>query len=356
MTLRREVQDAGASVLLTVPDLSSGGGVNRVATDLSRLLNTDLGCTVTLASLRSNRHPTYPAPDGVNLELAGKDRVGPVSYFLELLKLRRRGFHYAVGFWTQDNIMLALTFLFSRTRLVLCEHDSHFARPWHVRLLRRMLYPLAWRVLVLNRAELEHYSAYLRNVHLVPNPLPTPGPTNDETREQLVIGVGHLIPRKGFGDLLRAWDESGLGALGWRLVIIGDGPERAVLEERARLSVNATIVPPTSDLESWYRRALSIVTPSTREVFSLVTAEGALHGAVPLAYAADGPAYLLEDVPELLIRPGDVNGLAEKLRKLAHGLDLKTLNTAVRGSIEVRMSRSQVVQLWRGVLFPHEVC
>lgn len=268
-----------------------------------------------------------------------------------LLQLRRRRFDYAIGFWTQDNILLTLATLGSRTKVVLCEHNSWFYPPWHVRLLRRFLYPRAHRVTVLNRAELKHYGSYLDNVALVPNALQPAAAAPEENREKLIIGVGHLIPRKGFHDLIAAFERSHLGLAGWRLAIVGDGPEKPRLEAlvRERKIANVEFSPPTSHISEWYRRAALIGVSSDVEVFSLVLAEAIQAGVVPVAYAADGPAYILEAFPDQLVQIGDVGSLAARLAWTATA-DLAELNAAMRTSLEARMSRRAVVDMWRALL------
>jgi GalNAc-alpha-(1->4)-GalNAc-alpha-(1->3)-diNAcBac-PP-undecaprenol alpha-1,4-N-acetyl-D-galactosaminyltransferase len=343
---------AAPSVMLLGVDLSGGGGVNRVIRDLSAIFSEELACDTTVVSGRSQSPPSYPLPDGVKVEYPTRPALGLLRYFLSLLKLRRRRFDYAVSFWTQDNILLLLAFAFSRTRLILCEHTSHYHAPRHVRLLRRLVYPAAWRVTVLNRAELAHYRRWLSNVVLLPNPVEPCPVACDGPRENLIVGVGHLIARKAFADLLKAAHRSGIAARGWRLAIIGEGPQRAGLE---RLAVELGLpgiefVAPSSDIHAWYARARIIVVSSHIEVFSLVLTEAIACGVVPLAYAADGPAFILEDYPDHLVPVGDVDGLADGLAGLAESKDLEEAAARIRASVRSRMSRQRVASLWRELL------
>src|SRR3990170_6223246 len=152
ITNRRSHLNRRKSLLLVATDLSTGGGVNRVIRDLSSIFAEDLGFETLVVSARSSREPTYPFSESVRLEQSPQERSGLLAYLSHLLKLRRRRFDFAIGFWTQDNLLLLLAFLFSGTRVIVCEHLSHFNMPRHVRFLRRILYHLAWRVTVLNRA------------------------------------------------------------------------------------------------------------------------------------------------------------------------------------------------------------
>jgi glycosyltransferase involved in cell wall biosynthesis len=341
------------SALLLGVDLSSGGGVNKVIRDLSDIFATDLGISTTVVSARSAGLPSYAFPDEVKLEFPAPPARRLLSYIRYLFELRRRRYDVAVGFWTQDNILLTLAFLFSRTRVVLCEHISHFYPPWGVRVLRRLVYPLAAQVTVLNREDLAHYQRFLRNVALVPNPVPEPDALPDEgAREQIVLGVGHLIPLKGFDELVSAFAASGLASAGWRLVLVGDGPERSRIEASAAPLPEGSfeILPPTPDIAAWFARASIIAVPSRIEGFSLVLVEGIIGGAAPLAYAAAGPSYILEDVSEQLVPIGDVETLAAGLVSLAPPGRRSSLVARARQSILRRMSRERVAALWREII------
>lgn len=338
------------SALLVGVDLSTGGGVNRVIRDLSCIFSEELGFKTHVVNARSSRAPTYPFPERVTLEQAAPEKSGLWSYLVTLLRLRRRRFDFAIGFWAQDNLMLLLSFLFSGTRVIVCEHTSHFNMPPLVRVLRRMLYRLAWRVVVLNRAEAVYYERFLHTVRLLPNPVEVHDLPSRQ-REKLVIGVGHLTVRKGFSDLILAMQAAGLASSGWQCVIIGKGPEQARLQALAdRTPGLVKFVAPSSAISEWYKRAALIVITSDIEVFSLVLAEAANCGVVPVAYDADGPSFLLEKFPELLVPIGDIDALAGTISRLTERDRLTELARAVQDDIVAKTSRSRVASLWRSLI------
>jgi len=337
------------SVLLIATDLSTGGGVNRVIADLAALLHEHLDLRVTVASARSAQPPSYSFPKGIDLRFYDEGR-SLVGYARVLWRLRRERFDFAIGPWTQDNLLLTLAFLRSRTRVVLAEHAPSFFHLWSVRLARRLLYPFAWRVVALNRVEFDHYRRYLANVDLIPNPVRA-APPGTSAREPLIIAVGHLTPLKNLGETVEAMALSRLEEEGWSLAIIGDGPERGRLEEAIRGFglTSTTIEPPTADIERWYSRASLLVHSSTMEVFPMVLAESMAAGVVPIAYDADGRRFILEDFPRNRVPYGDVVALSERLREFALE-DLEGVRKRMQQSIEERFSSEAIAQLWRQLL------
>jgi len=144
----------------------------------------------------------------------------------------------------------------------------------------------------------------------------TTQPASRTNAEPTIGAVGRLAPQKGFDVLLRALAD----IPGARLVIVGDGPERAELEALAqrlgvadRTSFVGWIDEPRSLLSSFDVLAL----PSRNEGFPLTVLE-ALLAEVPVV-ATDVGSVREAVVPGetgVLVEPEDVDALAAALRAL----------------------------------------
>lgn len=331
-------------------NLSDGGGVNHIISDLSAILAERLGAEVSIVAIGTTATPTYPISPRVKVETLSKGR--PIGWREALSLVRRQRPEMVIGSWTQSNVMLILALLLSGVRVVAVEHTSWHFHPRWIRALRRMIYPLAWRVVVLNPSELAHYRTYLRNVRLLPNPVPAVARSAAQVREKLIVAVGHLEARKNFADSVRAMALSGLEDSGWELAIIGAGPEEEALRKAiSDAGLKRTRVhPPTTDLASWYNRASLTLVTAKLEVFSLVLAEAMSAGVIPIAYATDGPSYILDDFSDNLVPIGDVAGLAGAMRRFAGGDDQGALRTKLAQSIETRFSPEIIAEQWRRLL------
>jgi glycosyltransferase involved in cell wall biosynthesis len=208
-------------------------------------------------------------------------------------------------------------------------------------------------VVVLNREDLAHYERYLTSVRLIPDPVASPA-LERAKREKLILAVGHLEPTKQFDHAVRAVAEAGLEERGWSLVIIGSGSEAPRLTKLiADLGLkNTRVVAPSDDLGSWYARASLLVLTSRLESFSLVLAESMASRVVPIAYASDGPSFILENFPEHLIAIGDVDGLAQRLSKFARRKNLEPLRDELRASVDARFSPRVIAEAWKELLQP----
>lgn len=131
--------------------------------------------------------------------------------------------------------------------------------------------------------------------------------------DYLIGGVGRLVARKGFDVLIRAFAAARLPNA--RLVIVGEGSERARLERLAGERV--VFAGFRRDVKDLYQAFDLFVCPSTYEPFGRVIAE-ALDGAVPVVAAdAEGPRDLARRCPIDLVPRGDVLALTDALQRHA---------------------------------------
>lgn len=117
-----------------------------------------------------------------------------------------------------------------------------------------------------------------------------------------LVFVGNLIPMKNprtAVEIVAVLAQRGIAA---ELDIIGDGPERGVVEraiQRCELSSRVRVhgALPRHELDNYYARAHFVVLPSNTEGWPKVLSEGMAFGAVPVATAVGS-------IPEVLSQMG----------------------------------------------------
>ena len=146
--------------------------------------------------------------------------------------------------------------------------------------------------------------------------LPEPSPVPDHG---FVLGVGRLVPEKGFDVLIDAiarFDEEQRP----ELVVVGVGPERQTLTQRAanlRVSLHLPGAVSPDELSNWYRKARIVVVPSRREGFGLVAAEAAAAGRAVVGTSVGGIPLVVESGRSgLIVEPGNVDALHEALTEV----------------------------------------
>jgi glycosyltransferase involved in cell wall biosynthesis len=180
-------------------------------------------------------------------------------------------------------------------------------------------------------------SSYLRELALVwgvapdrvsvlPNPAPVlpPGlPPRDELRRTLALNgatlafAGRLTAQKSLERAL----EAVAGADGVHLVVAGEGPDRAQLEERAReLGIADRVrflgAQPRERIVELFRASDAAILSSSWENFPHTVVEALATGTPVLAMEAGGVAEVVRDgVNGLLVPAGDTAALGEAVRR-----------------------------------------
>ncbi len=134
--------------------------------------------------------------------------------------------------------------------------------------------------------------------------------------------AGRLVPEKGLPTLLDA--VAGLPGE-WRLVLLGDGPERNELEDRAhdlgiagRVEFRAGI--PSTEMPAFYRALDALALPSRtrpnwKEQFGRVLVEAMASGVPPVGSASGEIPHVIGDAG-LVFPEGDAAALRQRLQTL----------------------------------------
>ncbi|MEU8968464.1 glycosyltransferase family 4 protein [Streptomyces monashensis] len=158
---------------------------------------------------------------------------------------------------------------------------------------------------------------------VVPNGIDTerfaPGPRTTPPADPaapVVVCVGRLCRQKGQDVLLQAWEQV-LGTVPRaRLVLVGDGPERETLGQRAHPSVHFTGA--VGDVVPWYRAADLVVLPSRWEGMALAPLEALGCGRPVVVTDVDGARESLPPAltARCLVPPEDPAALAGAITAL----------------------------------------
>lgn len=134
-------------------------------------------------------------------------------------------------------------------------------------------------------------------------------------RPPLVLAVGRLLPDKGFMTLLQAFAR--LHTPQARLVILGEGPQRADLQaEIARLGLTGRVDLPGHVVEPWsyFTKARCFVSASLMESFGLVLVEALAHGLPVVSTDCGATAEVLGDGRfGTLVPVGDTQAIARAI-------------------------------------------
>ena len=105
-------------------------------------------------------------------------------------------------------------------------------------------------------------------------------------REKILLYVGRLSEKqKNVSSLLRIWKVLQEKLKEYKLVIVGDGPDRNKYENMAEtMNLSRLSFVGFQDPSGWYKTSSTLLMTSSYEGFGMVLVEGMQYGCVPFAY------------------------------------------------------------------------
>ncbi len=230
------------------------------------------------------------------------------------------------------------------------ESFGDFWERWRVR-----LYPGAAILLNLTQAAqdwcLEHFK--VRRAMVIPNPvLPVSGRADTSPGgPKVLVAAGRLVDQKRFDLLIDAYSRIAPAHPDWRLVIHGEGPNRADLERRVReAGLDAVISLPgwTNDLKGEFLRSGLFVLSSEYEGFGNVVAEALAAGLPVVSFdCLSGPGDIVRHgIDGLLVPPLDVPALARALDAVMADDEARQAMGNRAPEVLDRFSLEHTLELW----------
>ncbi|BDA82952.1 glycosyl transferase [Aureimonas sp. SA4125] len=223
--------------------------------------------------------------------------------------------------------------------------------------MRARLYPRAFGLVTMTRESLALFPAgTFRRSWVIANAVELP--TDGERRRgaNILTAVGRLVPQKGFDMLLRAFAEISADFPEWRLVIWGEGEERAALEaERSRLGLDCRVEFPgvTPRPGAWVETADVFVLSSRFEGWGIVLLEAMAADLPVVSFDCDfGPREMIEDQKNgLLVAPNDVSALAKALARVLGDEHLRARLGQAAGTTARQFTPRRMVDQWDAVAY-----
>jgi glycosyltransferase involved in cell wall biosynthesis len=170
---------------------------------------------------------------------------------------------------------------------------------------------------------------------------------------QRILYVGHLNKRKGVTALMQAFALAVQQHPQARLVLIGDGPQRASLDGLARrLGVQSRVdyggfVEPRQ-LPATYAAAEVFVLPSLEDTFGVVVVEALACGvAVVCSKYAGASSHLVDGASAFVVDPEDIEQLADRIIRLLSDAGLRARFAAEGHRVAKTFEASAVAEPFR---------
>lgn len=192
------------------------------------------------------------------------------------------------------------------------------------------------------------------NIKVIPNAAKFIAEGCSNCNEKRVIAVGRLDYQKSFDRLIEAWSlvQQTDKYSDWHLDIFGQGEWRDMLQQmidERGLQDRVTLNKPTKDIAKEYVRSSMLVMSSHYEGFPMVMIEAMACGlpVVTFDYKC-GPRDIIDhEINGLLVRDGDIEGLAQALMRLMNDDELRQKMGETARLVVDRYSEEKVMSKWQ---------
>jgi GalNAc-alpha-(1->4)-GalNAc-alpha-(1->3)-diNAcBac-PP-undecaprenol alpha-1,4-N-acetyl-D-galactosaminyltransferase len=312
------------------------GGAERVLTMLANAWAAR-GWLVTIITLdKGEQGSFYPLAEGVQWIPAWSEieeswqplkRVGNTLRRVLLLRkiIAASNPQVILSFIDISNIFTILVTRGLKLPVIISEriHPAKHPLPRKWRILRRLVYPLADRLVIQFGDILSFYPRRMRNrIIAIPNPVNQPPPESGRAlvlpQSKNLIAVGRLVDQKGFDLLLEAFGRLKEKYPDWGLILVGEGQQRtALIKSASRLGVSERLLltGTARSLYDYYRAADLFVLSSRYEGFPNALCEAMSVGLSVVATRASGGVEMIvqDGINGLLTPVDDVGALADAL-------------------------------------------
>lgn len=162
-------------------------------------------------------------------------------------------------------------------------------------------------------------------------------------KENIIMYCGRLYnATKAIDALLRIWKRVQGELTDWKLVLVGDGPDRESLQKQVASDKLERVVFAgwTADVASYYRKASIVCLTSRTESWGLALTEAQTNGVIPIAYCcSEGVKAILSPsgINGFTVTPGDEEEYARVLLTVVNMSEvekMKIRNNVVKKALE----------------------
>ena len=276
--------------LLFVITSLENGGAERVCASLANYFSTEHEVEI----LYFSGEIFYEINSKVKLnKFTRNSRIPRLAAKLLAIRGHAKNADCILSFMDSTNILSIIATAFLGRKLIISEHSAHDFVGLKWRVLRRIFYPFASALTVLNRSDFNYYS-FVKNKAIIYNPSIFK-PSFGGQKEKLIIFVGRLEPVKGCDIFLRTLALLRLDD--FKLLVLGAGSQKKSLQSlSAGLGLKSLeFLGSVSDIQNYYKKAKIIVSSSRFEGLGNALIESAFFECIRVATPTAGALELLED-------------------------------------------------------------
>lgn len=194
----------------------------------------------------------------------------------------------------------------------------------------------------------------IKNIEVIPNPLPFYPKKVSSCKNKTIISVGRLEAQKGYDELVEVWNKLFKKYPDWKLEIYGEGSLKKELQEKIdTLGMNNSLLLKGTDkrIMKRYLESSIYVMTSKYEGFGMVLVEAMACGLPVVSFDCPcGPKDIIKDGEDgFLIRNRDLDEMAKKLEFLIQNETQRKIMGKKAHENIARYSKEKVMLQWKNL-------
>lgn len=325
------------------------GGAERVISILANEF-VKLGHSVSVITL-VDRPIFFKLDSRIEVSCLNFENKNPVNKLINQLvaikklkrKLKNKNPDVLLSFMVKYNIIAILAALKLNIKVFISDRSNPLKKlPIIQSCLRKKLYPKVSGIIAQTKLAEKIMIQTIGNeskVRVIFNPI-KPFKKQNLPKEKIIISVGRLVKLKGHEYLIRAFAKN--KHKGWRLVILGEGPEFENLKRLASdLDIQDLISLPgaVKNVSEWLEKSEIFAFTSSSEGFPNALAEAMISGLPCISFDCNaGPRDLISEDNGILIPEGDEKLLSDNIGLLMKDDELRNRLGQKANSISNRLN------------------
>ena len=273
--------------------------------------------------------------------------------------IKNNKYNHIVSFISTTNILAIISNIGLKNNLIISERNDpelqNIGYIWII--LRKVFYRYADKVSANSKKACTYLEKFVpkKKIFFIPNHIFLNKNKQKIKKDKILLAIGRLHYQKGFDTLIDSFNLSKIYKIGWKLVILGKGPEEKFLKKKVKnlkLS-NKVLFKGFKDPMPWYKKSKIFVLSSRYEGTPNVLLEAvSMHLPTIITNSCYGAKYYLKNNISTLEAPvNNYKALSKLIQKLANNNNLqKKISNEAYKNMKRLGNYKKIFRMWDSFL------
>ncbi|OXA92192.1 glycosyltransferase family 4 protein [Flavobacterium hercynium] len=326
------------NIAILITDISRTGGTERAVVTLANMLCKKYNIVKIVSLTKTTNKKSYYKIDRrvevdflnnepLHIGLLSKIKWSVKTVFLLRNYFRNNNIDIIISTGHNNNWLIPFVRNKRELKIIACEHIVYSSIPKISRFFMSLTYPYLDKIVVLSQKAKESFIKYSK-VSIIPNAISFKPEFLSQLTKKKILMVGRLSSEKGLERLIPIATKLKEKFSDWLIVIVGEGPERELLErliKESGLEDFIILEGMQQNIETYYVDSSIYIMTSHFEAFPMVLLEAQSFGLPIVVYnCPEGPGQIVRNNESgFLIENNNADEFIDKISMLIENQNLR---------------------------------